>query len=48
MEKLKSTVVRKIDPFIWREFKAICVKKDVSINQKIKDLIRAYIEQNRK
>ena len=41
-----DTIVRNIDKNLWRKFKEICVRKDVSLNQKIKELISAYVKRN--
>lgn len=45
---MKSTLIRGLDENLWRKFKEICVSKDVSLNQKIKELIETYVKRNAK
>lgn len=43
--KLIATTLRDIDFNMWKEFKMLCLKNDISANQKIKDLIAEYVNK---
>ncbi len=42
---MKSTMVRNIDEKIWHKFRMKCLEKKVSANQKIKELIKAWVKK---
>lgn len=44
MSVKKTTILRNIDPDIWREFKTLCAKSDISMNKKIKELISKCVK----
>lgn len=42
-----TLTVRELDPELHKEFRHICIDEDVSMNQKVKDLIIEYVEKHR-
>ena len=43
---MKTTIIRRIDPCLWRKFKSLCARKGITINQKILELIKKYVDEN--
>jgi|APSaa5957512622_1039677.scaffolds.fasta_scaffold449723_1 hypothetical protein len=39
-----ETRIRNIPPDLWRKFKLLCVHQDISMNQKVLDLVREAVE----
>ena len=41
---MKTTLIRNIPEDLWHQFKILCAHQDISMNQKVLDLVREAVE----